>query len=152
MKFARRAVAIALNTIAKGNSGAAGRRKRSTKIDPKKFLAEIRKDIGEKNFSKLLGLDGGKTLMFAIDITGSMDEEIESAKAIAIEISTYKRRNPPFNYILSIFGDPVEGTSYKVKSPLSFTIILITTIITTPLCYFRHHHHHCHYHYYPMVV
>ena len=106
MKFARRTLAIALNTIGKSNSGTAGRRKRSTKLDVKKFLEDIRKDLGEIKYSKVFALEGGKTLMFAIDITGSMYEEIEAAKAIATEISTLKRSAPPSNYILSWFGDP----------------------------------------------
>jgi hypothetical protein len=106
MKFARRTLAIALNTIGKNNSGTAGRRKRSTKLDAKKFLEDIRKDLGETKYSKLFALEGGKTLMFAIDITGSMSNEIETAKAIATEISTSKRRAPS-NYILSWFGDPI---------------------------------------------
>ncbi len=106
MKFARRTLAIALNTIGKSKSGTAGHRKRSTKLDAKTFLEDLKKDLGEKPFSKLLALDGGKTLMFAIDITGSMHDEIEAAKAIATEISTFTRRRPPSDYILSWFGDP----------------------------------------------
>jgi hypothetical protein len=106
VKFARRTLAIALNTIGKSKSGTAGRRKRSTKLDAKKFLEDLKRDLGEKPFSKLLALDGGKTLMFAIDITGSMHDEIEAAKAIATEVSTFKRRRPPSDYILSWFGDP----------------------------------------------
>lgn len=46
----------------------------------KKFLEDLRKDIGDEKFSELLALEGGKTLMFAIDITGSMHDEIEAAK------------------------------------------------------------------------
>lgn len=46
----------------------------------KKFLEDLRKDIGDEKFSELLALEGGKTLMFAIDITGSMHNEIEAAK------------------------------------------------------------------------
>ena len=77
LKFARRTLAIALNTIEKNSSKNTGRRRRSTKEDAKKFLEDLRKDVGEERFSKLLALDGGKTLMFAIDITGSMYDEIE---------------------------------------------------------------------------
>ena len=108
VKFARRTLAIALNTIGKVSSKNTGRRRRSTKEDAKKFLEDLRKDIGEERFSKLFALDGGKTLMFAIDITGSMHNEIEAAKAIATEITKLKRREPPSNYILSSFGDPIR--------------------------------------------
>ncbi|CAB4003679.1 Hypothetical predicted protein [Paramuricea clavata] len=114
MKFARRALAIALNKIGKSNSGTAGRRRRSTKLDAKRFLEDIRKDLGEIKYSKVFALEGGKTLMFAIDITGSMYEEIEAAKAIATEISTFKR-SAPSNYILSWFGDPMKGKKLTFK-------------------------------------
>jgi hypothetical protein len=106
MKFARRTLAIALNTIGKSNSGTAGRRRRSTKLGVKKFLEDIRKDLGGPMYYKLFALDGEKTLMYAIDITGSMHDEIDAAKAIATEISTLKRSAPPSNYILSWFSDP----------------------------------------------
>ena len=111
MKFARRTLAIALNTIGKASSGAASRRRRSTKLGVKKFLEDLRKELGDETFSKLLALEGGKTLMFAIDITGSMHDEMDGAKAIIIEISTFKRRAPPSNYILSSFGDPIGKKS-----------------------------------------
>ena len=107
VKFARRTLAIALNTIGKSSSKNTGRRKRSAKEDAKKLLNELRQDIGKKKFSKLFALDGGKTLMFAIDITRSMYDDIQAAKEIAIEITKFKRREPPSNYILSWFGDPV---------------------------------------------
>ena len=106
-------LAIAFNTIGKSNSGSARRRRRSTKTDAKKFLEDLKKEVGNEAFSKLLALEGGKTLMFAIDTTGSMGEEIEAAKAIATEITTFKRRKPPNDYILSWFNDP-EGKIWTV--------------------------------------
>ena len=95
VKFARRTLAIALNTIGKTSSKNTGRRRRSAKENAKKFLEDLRKDIGEERFSKLLALDGGKTLMFAIDITGSMYDDIQTVKAIATEIIKFKRHEPP---------------------------------------------------------
>ncbi|CAB4001440.1 Hypothetical predicted protein [Paramuricea clavata] len=116
IKFARRTLAIALNTIEKNNSKPAGRRRRSIKQDVKTFLENIRKYLGETMYSKLFALDGGKTLIFAIDITGSMNDVIEAAKAIATEISTSKRRAPPSSYILSWFSDPQDlGGAIKKK-------------------------------------
>ena len=80
-------------------------------MDAKKFLEDLRKYLGDEKFSKLLALEGGKTLMFAIDITGSMHDEIDAAKAIATEISTFERDVPPSNYILSTFSDPIGKES-----------------------------------------
>jgi hypothetical protein len=67
MKFARRTLAIALNTIEKSSSGTVGRRKRSIKQDVKNFLW----DLGKKTLSKMFALPG-----VAIDIMGRMYEEI----------------------------------------------------------------------------
>jgi hypothetical protein len=66
MKIARRALAMALITIWKSNSGTAGRRIGSIMLDVKQFLEDIRKDLGEVKYNKL----------FAIDIMDSMYEEI----------------------------------------------------------------------------
>lgn len=65
----------------------------------------IKKDIGEQNFSDLMLESGGATLMFAIDTTGSMSDEINAAKAIATSIVNRKRQFP-VDYILSPFNDP----------------------------------------------
>ena len=80
-------------------------------MDAKTFLEDLRKYLGDEKFSELLALEGGKTLMFAIDITGSMHDEIDAAKAIATGISTLERDTPPSNYILSSFGDPLGKKS-----------------------------------------
>lgn len=108
VKFARRALAKALHTIGKSSSTTASRGRRSIKFDAKRFLEVLKTELGEKKFSKLVALKGGKTLMFAIDITGSMHDEIEAAKLIAINISNTRRESPPRDYMLSWFGDP-EG-------------------------------------------
>jgi hypothetical protein len=106
VRFARHMLAIALNMIGKSSPGRRSRRS-LIKLDPKKFLEDVKKNIGEEAFFELLALDGETTLMFAIDVTGSMGEEIEAAKAIATEISIFERRSkPPKDYILSWFSDP----------------------------------------------
>ena len=47
------------------------------------------------------------TLMFAIDDTGSMADEIQAAKDIATHIVNYRRPNLEVDYILlSPFNDP----------------------------------------------
>lgn len=71
------------------------------------FLQQIKSDIGEKNFSKLMLDNGEATLMFAIDTTGSMSNEINAAKAIATKIINMQRQFE-VDYILSPFNDPGE--------------------------------------------
>ena len=69
------------------------------------YLEWIKKDIGEQNFAELMLENGGATLMFTIDTTGSMSEEIGAAKAIATSIVNRKRLFP-VDYILSPYNDP----------------------------------------------
>ena len=71
------------------------------------YLQVIKKDIGEQRFSELILENGGGTLMFAIDTTGSMAQEINAAKAIATSIVN-RRRQFPVDYILSPFNDPCK--------------------------------------------
>ena len=74
----------------------------------KKFMKMIEKEIGEEKFQKFIGtknLDRA-TLMFAIDDTGSMSDEIQAAKDIATYIVDYERPNLKVDYILSPFNDP----------------------------------------------
>ena len=73
----------------------------------KKFMKMI-EEIGKEKFQKFIGnknLDRA-TLMFAIDDTGSMSDEIQAAKDIATYIVDYERPNLIVDYILSPFNDP----------------------------------------------
>ena len=73
----------------------------------KKFMKMI-EEIGKEKFQKFIGnknLDRA-TLMFAIDDTGSMSDEIQAAKDIATYIVDYERPNLKVDYILSPFNDP----------------------------------------------
>jgi len=77
------------------------------------YLQIIKNAIGEQAFSELMLESGGGTLMFAIDTTGSMAQEINAAKAIATSIVKRKRQFP-VDYILSPFNDPSTGpVTYK---------------------------------------
>lgn len=104
LKSARRALGLALYTASQLSSKSR-RHKRSMTEKAKNFLAEIKKELGAAKFSRLLALDGEVTLVFAVDITGSMQDEIDAAKAIVSAISKYER-SQPVDYILSTFGDP----------------------------------------------
>ena len=71
----------------------------------KGFLESIKKDIGSEKYGEIMLEKGDATLMFAIDTSASMTDEIESAKAIASSIINTKR-DFPVDYILSPFSDP----------------------------------------------
>ena len=68
-------------------------------------LKSIKSDIGEKKFNELMLVDGGATLVFAIDTTGSMKDEIRVAKGIANSVIRMPMKFP-VDYILSPFNDP----------------------------------------------
>ena len=74
----------------------------------KKFMKMIEKEIGKENFQKFIGTKNlvRTTLMFAIDDTGSMSDEIQGEKDIATYIVNISRPNLEVDYILSPFNDP----------------------------------------------
>ena len=83
-------------------------KKRSIKISSfavKNFMDFIKKDLGGDSFKTFLGVKGKITLIFVIDNTGSMADEIAAAKAIAKSIVNQPRKEA-VNYILSPFNDP----------------------------------------------
>ena len=69
------------------------------------YLDKLRKEIGDEKMDKILSAKGDSTLMFAIDTTGSMGDEINAAKAIAKQIINVTRESE-VDYILSPFNDP----------------------------------------------
>ena len=100
-------------------SSATRRSKRTTsgdKTSPEteggNFLQDLRKKLGASVFDSFMAVQGDVSLMFAIDNTGSMSEEIQAAKNIAIDIINYPRNATVKKYILSPFNDPYPGT-YK---------------------------------------
>ena len=75
------------------------------------FLDLLKKDIGETAFDELVAKAGGATLMFVIDTTGSMLDDIKATKGIAKVIITQSREGE-VDYILSPFNDPGKFTSF----------------------------------------
>ena len=69
------------------------------------YLIKIKSDIGDRIFDKIVERNGDVTLIFAIDTTGSMQPEIDAAKAIAGAIIN-SVRSRKVDYILSPFNDP----------------------------------------------
>ncbi|XP_046850766.1 von Willebrand factor A domain-containing protein 7-like [Xenia sp. Carnegie-2017] len=72
------------------------------------FLGNLKQTIGASAFNDLFAMHGQVTLMFAIDDTGSMREEIQGAKNLATAIVNMQRAEP-VDYILSPFNDPGTG-------------------------------------------
>ena len=83
----------------------------------KKFMKMIEKETGKENFQKFVGTNNldRTTLMFAIDDTGSMSDDIQAAKDIATYIVNYPRPNLEVDYILSPFNDPGMELSVNYK-------------------------------------
>ena len=77
------------------------------------FLNSIKDDIGEQKFNELMLADGGATLIFAVDTTGSMTDEIAAARGIANAIINMPRKFP-VDYILSPFNDPGKCASHTL--------------------------------------
>ena len=68
-------------------------------------MDSIKKELGPSMFDTFMSVNGDVTLMFAIDDTGSMREEIQAAKDIAKSI-VHHDRDETVDYILSPFNDP----------------------------------------------
>ena len=126
-RFARKAIGEAMFTIMKMKERNGRKRgKRATVVSSKHFLRDLKQKIGGKAFNKLLAMQGQVTLMFAIDRTRSMSEEIDTAKRIAESIVN-QNRPEPVDYILSPFSDPGEVflPNLLVRLPLSSLVILL---------------------------
>ena len=82
-----------------------GRKRRDATTTVKSFMDSIKAELGNAAFDTFMSVNGDVTLMFAIDDTGSMGDEIQAAKDIAIAIVN-KKRDEKVDYILSPFNDP----------------------------------------------
>ncbi|XP_022797736.1 von Willebrand factor A domain-containing protein 7-like [Stylophora pistillata] len=76
----------------------------------KQFIQGLRTQLGSSTFDSFMAVQGDVSLMFVIDDTGSMGDEIQATKNIAIDIINYPRQ-APVEYILSPFNDPLPGES-----------------------------------------
>ena len=66
---------------------------------------KLRRILNEDYIDILLGLKGDVSLIFVMDTSGSMGNEIEAAKKISKAIAAFPRKFS-VNYILSPFSDP----------------------------------------------
>ena len=69
------------------------------------FLGALADDIGEEIYDQLIVREGDSSLIFVIDATGSMANEIRTAREITKSIIREKR-NGNVSYILTTFRDP----------------------------------------------
>ena len=74
----------------------------------KEMMKSIKNAIGKAKFERFIGNQNydKATLMFAVDDTGSMYQEIQAVKDIATYIVKIPRPNLEVDYILSPFNDP----------------------------------------------
>lgn len=68
-------------------------------------MKSVEDKLGPTAFNDLLGVNDDVTLVFAIDDTASMGDEIQAAKEIAKSIALHPRTGD-VDYILSPFNDP----------------------------------------------
>ena len=61
-----------------------------------------------------MAVRGDVSLLFVIDDTGSMTDEIKAVKSMAIDIMNYDRQAPIITYILSPFNDPYPSGKSQI--------------------------------------
>jgi len=83
-----------------------GQRSRRSVMSTKQIFSIIRTKIGEEKYTRLMAEDGRVTLAFVLDTTGSMGDDIASAKGIIKRIVKEKAQSSVVDYILSTFNDP----------------------------------------------
>ncbi|XP_007445463.2 von Willebrand factor A domain-containing protein 7-like [Python bivittatus] len=86
------------------------------------------REIGNKQFMRLLDISPTTGLSFVVDTTGSMGEEISAAKFQAREIIEQRHGTPqqPDFYLLVPFHDPGFGPVSKTSDPEEFWKVLNT--------------------------
>ncbi|XP_028517832.1 uncharacterized protein LOC110248554, partial [Exaiptasia diaphana] len=82
---------------------------RQKTCDYAEISKELKEEIGNEGFKRLLNVDGKVTLTFVIDISGSMKLVIPKVKQIALSIAEYKSIKH-VDYVLSTFSDDSKGT------------------------------------------
>ena len=90
---------------------------------PTGILDKIKKEIGNTKFNQLMAYDGGVTLAFALDTTGSMYDDIKQAKEIVQGIVMYERTFL-VDYVLSPFNDPITHSEYTFFSEEALLLLV----------------------------
>ncbi|XP_061072170.1 von Willebrand factor A domain-containing protein 7 isoform X2 [Conger conger] len=85
-------------------------------------LQDLRDAVGTVNFLRLLSVRQQPALVFVMDTTGSMFEEITAARLRAFTIiqARTKTTQQPGTYLLVPFHDPAVGPVYETEDPEMF--------------------------------
>ena len=78
------------------------------------FIRRLCQRVGNNNFDSFMAVQGDVSLMFVMDDTGSMRDEIKAVKSMAIDIVNYVRQAPIISYILSPFNDPYPSGKSQI--------------------------------------
>lgn len=107
-EFIRQALGRGLYTAIEIEKRKTGRKKRCAlcKSAAQEYMKTIEKELEPERFEKMMAVHEKVTLVFVIDTTSSMTEEIEMAKAIAKSIVYHPRGQTEVDYILMPFNDP----------------------------------------------
>ncbi|XP_013399700.1 von Willebrand factor A domain-containing protein 7-like [Lingula anatina] len=78
----------------------------------------LRQKIGDASLRKLFQLTTGNSLVFVIDTTGSMSDEVAAVKQETLKIiqNTKGKLNAPSEYVLATFNDPASLTEVRVTT------------------------------------
>ncbi|XP_067450315.1 von Willebrand factor A domain-containing protein 7 [Thunnus thynnus] len=85
-------------------------------------LRDLRDTVGNKTFLKLFSVKQVPALVFVIDTTGSMFEEITAARLRAYSIIQRRANSPgqPGTFLLVPFHDPEVGPVFETEDPNQF--------------------------------
>ncbi|XP_034459215.1 von Willebrand factor A domain-containing protein 7 isoform X2 [Hippoglossus hippoglossus] len=85
-------------------------------------LRDLRDNVGDKAFLRLFSVKQAPALVFVIDTTGSMFEEITAARLRAHSIIQSRARSPAQTgtFLLVPFHDPAVGPVYETDDPNQF--------------------------------
>ncbi|XP_030599361.1 von Willebrand factor A domain-containing protein 7 [Archocentrus centrarchus] len=85
-------------------------------------LRDLRDTVGHRNFLKLFSVNQGPALVFVMDTTGSMFEEIYAARLRALSIIQSRANSPEQlgTFLLVPFHDPGVGPVYETDDPDQF--------------------------------
>ncbi|KAL0973413.1 hypothetical protein UPYG_G00203250 [Umbra pygmaea] len=85
-------------------------------------LRDLRENVGYTSFLKMFSVKQPPALVFVMDTTGSMFEEITAARLRALAIIQSRANTPeqPGTFLLVPFHDPNVGPVYKTEDPEEF--------------------------------
>ncbi|XP_027017087.2 von Willebrand factor A domain-containing protein 7 isoform X1 [Tachysurus fulvidraco] len=89
-----------------------------------RVLRDLRDEVGPKNFLRFLSVKQPPALVFVIDTTGSMFEEITAARLRVLSIIQARAKNQdpglPGTFLLIPFHDPTVGPVLETDDPSEF--------------------------------